>query len=486
MPLRRPIVVLLMLALTVVGLAGGASAGGPSSTAELRERLAQERHEGLVAARSGVAGLPWLGRPASPSAFGSARGIRQVSAQDVAPAPGSEPDTQTEPDIAMDPNDPNNVVAVVQQGRFPSGGGAAGISFSASLDGGRHWRDGTLPGLTLGAGGEFDRATDPAVAFGPDGSVYANTLPFDTSDCRNGIAVNRSDDGGLTWNQPVLVQDDPSCSVFNDKNWIAVDTYAASPHLGRIYVAWFRSGPIVLRYSDDRGATWSSLRTVAGSGNGAIPMVQPNGDLTVVYQTGSIISRTSHDGGNTFDAAVNINSFQGSEPPDMRTGALPTAAVDPATGVLYAGWQDTRFRMRGLNDIVLSRSTDGGQTWSSLVRVNPDPVTSKLDHFTPDVAASNGFVHVTYRTRNNAGGPSNLVDERYIVSEDGGLTFGGELVLGPPADLDFAAESNGAFLGDYMGVAASSKFVHAVWCVSSDPGNGDPFHQTTWSGTIRK
>jgi hypothetical protein len=66
------------------------------------------------------------------------------------------------------------------------------------------------------------------------------------------------------------------------------------------------------------------------------------------------------------------------------------------------------------------------------------------------------------------------------------LTFGGELVLGPPADIDFAAESNGKFLGDYMGVAASPRFVHAVWCVSSDPGNGDPFHQTTWSGTIRK
>jgi hypothetical protein len=476
--------VLLVVPLTAAF--GAASAGGPSSTAELRDLLAQARHEALVAARSGGAGLAWLGQSATLSAFGSTRGIQQVSAQEIPPANGSEPDTQAEPDIAMDPHDPNDVVAVVQQGRFPSEGGASGISFAASLDGGRHWSDGTLPGLTLGAGGEFERATDPAVAFGPDGSVYANTLPFNTSDCRNGIAVNRSDDGGLTWNQPVLVQDDLSCSAFNDKNWIAVDTFPASPHAGRIYVAWFRSGPIVMRYSDDRGAHWSSLKTVVSSGSGAIPLVQPNGDLTVVYQTASIKALTSHDGGDSFDPAVTINSFQGSEPPDMRTGALPTAAVDPTSGVLYAGWQDTRFRTRGLNDIVLSRSTDGGQTWSSLVRVNPDPVTSKLDHFTPDVAASNGFVHVTYRTRNNAGGPSNLVDERYIVSEDGGLTFGGELVLGPPADLDFAADSNGKFLGDYMGVAASSRFVHAVWCASSDPGNGDPFHQTTWSGTVRK
>ena len=63
----------------------------------------------------------------------------------------------------------------------------------------------------------------------------------------------------------MLVQSD--CSAFDDKNWIAVDTFPSSPHFGRIYVAWDRfSGvlqPEVLRYSDDHGQTWSGLVTIS-------------------------------------------------------------------------------------------------------------------------------------------------------------------------------------------------------------------------------
>jgi hypothetical protein len=32
---------------------------------------------------------------------------------------------------------------------------------------------------------------------------------------------------------------------------------------------------------------------------------------------------------------------------------------------MYAVWQDTRFNPSGLNDIVLSMSTDGGARWSA-------------------------------------------------------------------------------------------------------------------------
>ncbi|MBA3552760.1 MAG: exo-alpha-sialidase [Actinobacteria bacterium] len=441
----------------------------------------------LVSWLLAVPGAPAVASDA-PSAFGRARGVQEISEQGVPPAPGSEPDTEVEPDIAVDPNDPNIVVAVVQQGRYPSGGGSVGPGFATSHDGGRRWVEGNLPGLTEATGGEFDRATDPAVAFGPDGSVYANTLPFNDGNCRNGIAVQRSDDGGLTWGDPVLAQDDLSCSFFNDKNWIAVDTFPGSPHFGRVYTAWYRSGPIVLRYSDDRGETWGPLRTVSSSGTGAIPVVQPGGDLTVVYDAfGAMRSVTSHDGGNTFDPAVTINTFQGHDPPDMRTGALPAAAIDRTTGVLYAVWQDGRFRSDGLNDTVISTSSNGGRSWSPLVRVNPDPGNSELDHFTPDVAALDGFVHVTYRTRDNEGGPSKFVGERYIHSEDGGATFEGELVLGPPTNLDYAAEAGGKFLGDYMGVTTSGRAAHAVWNVASRPPQpGAEYHQTTWSAVIRQ
>src|SRR5205807_1388856 len=147
-------------------------------------------------------------------------------------------------------------------------------------------------------------------------------------------------------------------------------------------------------------------------------------------------------------------------------------------------WQETRFRCAGHNDIVISQSSDDGATWSALQPVNgPDPNGQVLDHFTPDVAAYGGNVHVTYRTRDFAGkAPSEFVDERYIVSTDGGATFGGEMVLGPPADLKYAAEVVGgrAFLGDYMGVVANADVAHADWCVALFEKNSR-YNQTLWA-----
>ena len=412
----------------------------------------------------------------------------QISADTLVGPAGSQDDTQAEPAVAIDPNDPTVVVAVFQQGRF-SDGGSADPGFATSHDGGVTWVTGNLPNLTVAVGGPFERASDPAVAFGPDGAVYAATLPFNDSDCRSGVAVQRSDDGGLSFGAPVFAEDDFTCGIFNDKNWITVDTATGSPHLGRLYLVWDQlqstGAPIVLRYSDDHGVTWSPLVTVSSaSGVGVIPLVQPNGALTLVYEEyppSVEVSQTSHDGGVTFDPPVTIDTFQGTGPPDVRTGGLPAAAVDPITGALHAVWQDGRFRSDGLNDIVVSSSVDGGASWGTVRVVNR---ASTRDHFTPAVAAHGGFVHFLFRSRRNR---SPRVDARYVVSADGGVTFDRERRLGRMADLRYAAIAGGqAFLGDYMGLAASADAAHAVWCLSSRPRDTPPPHQTTWAATISR
>jgi hypothetical protein len=288
--------------------------------------------------------------------------------------------------------------------------------------------------------------------------------------------------------------------VSNDKEWITVDTFPASPHFGRIYVVWSRitgnSEPLQIRHSDDRGRTWTSRVQLSGnrSGVGALPLVQPNGDLTVVYTNlnglpNRGVARTSRDGGRTFAAEVVIGDNLASSPPDLRVGEfLVTATVDPVTGDLHAGWADTRFRSDGLNDVLVWKSANGGTSWSGPVKVNRDGSGSGIDKFTPDVAAHGGVVHVTYRTRTREGDRySNLVHTAYQISSDGGRSFGAPFRLGARTTLRWAAEASGRwFLGDYQGVAATARRAYAVWCRASRPPDDGAYHQTTWAAAVER
>jgi hypothetical protein len=493
--------------IATVTLAAFAAAGPARAATAPQADTAYQRALRQDAARQarmdarGPAGnrLPARGSVASPAIFQDLENVQQISRDTVK---GGELDTQVEPDLAMDPNNADNVVAVVQQGRFKTGG-SADPGFAASLDGGATWAHGNLPGLTRAVGGFFDRGSDPTVVFGPDHTAYATTIDFSFGhkNCPSAVSVQWSHDGGLSWSQPVFPENDRSCDVFNDKNWLGVDTNPSSPFYGRLYLVWSlfsaTGGAPVLRYSDDNGETWSSLINMAGPGTeaeGLLPLIRSNGDLTIVYdQTiGSQdfeVAQTSTDGGLTFGAPVVIAEFLGAGDPGLRTGGLPAAAIDPTNDDMYVVWQDTRFRSDGHNDTVISKSTDGGATWSALTRVNgTDPSGQVLDHFTPDVAAYGGVVHVTYRTRDFEGKtPSDFVEERYIVSTDGGATFGGELILGPPTDLKYAAVVFGgrAFLGDYVGVVANADVAHVDWCVARFAKNSR-YHQTLWSATIER
>ncbi len=229
-------------------------------------------------------------------------------------------------------------------------------------------------------------------------------------------------------------------------------------------------------------------------GQGALPLVQPNGDLAVVYEDAigppfRLYAQTSHDGGLTFTRPRIIARDEWRESHGMRTGfGIPAAAVDPVTGEIFVVWQDGRFRSP-LNDIFLVRSADG-RTWGAPVRVNQDPEESQIDHLTSVVAAFAGDVHVTYFTRDDSLGISRFLNERYIVSHDGGVTFGNETVVGDPIDLAYAASvfnlqgGLDRFLGDYNGIAAGPGGVRIVWCRASRPPHPETYHQTTWTATL--
>ena len=420
-----------------------------------------------------------------------------------------QPDTEIEPSIAANPKNSANVVAVFQVGRVDAGGDADN-GFAASFDGGQTWTDGLLPGLTTDGPhpGPFDRASDAVVAFGPDGTVYANSLVFDDSSSNglpSGMAVNVSKDGGRTWSDAVILESD-SIGGLNDKNWIVVDQSSApGHHQGRVYVVWDRIASVEYSYCDsscDQPGNWSSDVTAAstgqtngwytlypGQGIGAIPLVLNDGSLMVVLQSlnGNPITVNTGDQPN-FDpngtpivqvtapsagsvpwpaplpftqVPVTVGEYHSANGvPEQRAGSLPTAAVDPKTNQIYVGWEDSSFRTKdGRNDAVFVTSTDGGTTWSPARTIDPDKDGSYLDDYNTALAVGgDGIVRAMYRQRLESGSTfSKTIDTYYSQSADGGATWSAPLKVDTQAtDVDYAAFSRGgAFEGDYNELAAA-------------------------------
>ena len=421
-------------------------------------------------------------------------------------APSSDcydPDAAAEPAIAVNPADPANVISVYQQGRISSGGDA-GNGYSVTFDGGQTWTDGNFPHLTAAAGGPYERSSDPVVAFLPDGSAIA------TGDAVNfgagsptAIATWHSLDGGLHWKDPVLITVDvahlpgPEPLAVDDKSWIAVDLRSGpGHHLGRVYVTWFRLGcqvcTVNAAYSDDEGATWQTGPAGTGfvvepvSEAISLPFVLPNGDLAVLAEDNLEAQATSTDriridlapgagavptGGNLLFTSQHQVAVQRFNFPrqlaeaDYSLAATVDANTDSAApnGRIYAVWADSSMRSDLVNDAFLSRSDDGGSTWTTPVRVNGGPTNDNVGHLaaTPAVL-EDGTVLVGYRLRqesaaSDGSGSSLQVNTMVQVSRDHGATFGSPMKVNTVVDdVGFAAVSHGGpFLGDYDQIAAS-------------------------------
>jgi hypothetical protein len=459
------------------------------------------------------------------------------------------PNSEVEPQIAADPTNANNLVAVWQQDRW-SGAGARGLGIGVSLNGGLTWTNSIVPKIDLPSGGtsalgtDLKRATDPWVSIGPDGTVYVSSLslttaggsgsrPVDTAVVSITARINLASPTKLNWNDPVVVQRNNTATVAfdqaNDKESVTADPL----HPGTAYMVWdqfdfpggdasffaghtlaFRGDGLFSRTTDG-GATWDAARPIfdplaneftighqivvmpAGSAHpgrlvDTFELGQGSGKQPVQAGSQSIAVMISDDRGLTWTAPIEVGTafFLPISDPDtggpVRVGEpIPDVAVDPGNGNLYVTWLDSRFNNFQHDDVLLSSSTDGGQTWSVPIKVNQTPATGpdgNQQAFIPSVAvASNHTVAVTYYDFRNNTSAAGVPTDYWIAHADGGTdptnpanwaANGDQRLTNASFNMEEAAQSRGFFVGDYEGlVTTGNKFLALFVQAGLEAGN---------------
>jgi hypothetical protein len=377
--------------------------------------------------------------------------------------------TSTNPEevtIAINPVDPQNLVA---------GANIRYVYFST--DGGRDWTQGTLSS-TYGVYG------DPCLIFDALGNAYYGHLsnPSGGTSWLDRIVVQKSTDGGRSWDNGAGIG--LNGVKDQDKEWLAADR-TNSPFRNNLYCAWTEfdaygsvattdSTRILFSRSTDGSLNWSAPVRVSDRGGdcvdadntveGAVPAVGPNGEVYIAWSgpLGIMFDRST-DGGATWGRDVSIAPQPGgwdfAVPGISRCNGLPVTACDvsssPFRGRIYVLWSDQRNGLEN-TDIFCVRSTDGGNTWGGMVKVNDD--LTSTHQFFPWLAVDEvtGYLHVAFYDRRQTTG--NTTEVSLARSTDGGATFQNTIV----SSSTFFPTSS-IFFGDYIGIDARGGRVHPIW-----------------------
>jgi len=320
---------------------------------------------------------------------------------------------------------------------YPQYGGVPGCPTCAnptqilqiSNDHGTNWGS---PTIIYPAGSATGGQWDSQIAVDPvDGrTVYASWMQDNKSD----IIVAKSTDLGATWTYVVA----DATNSGTDKPILAVrgqDVYVVYNHAQTIWSA----------SSHDGGQTFAEIKvnqngklgwSLAGGGT-----VTPNGDVFFAWagyagnggakaKVNLFISKST-DGGTSWSTnLIDVSS----SPPDCSAfncgwaflGGQMVMTSD-ASGNLYALW-NAGADPASPERIYFSKSTNGGNTWSTKFDVSSAP--SGTHHAFPAIAATgNGDVRISWMDARAANGGMDKWNVYYRSSSNGGSTWTSEVDL---------------------------------------------------------
>ncbi len=323
---------------------------------------------------------------------------------------------------------------------------------------------------------------DPCLVFDGSGNLYYGHLSV-ASYWIDRIVIQRSTNHGVSFN-------DGAGIGFNnpknqDKEWIGVDM-TSSPYHGSVYVTWTEfdsygssnpadSSRIRFSRSTDQGLTWSPAVTVSdvsgdcidsdNTDEGAVPCVGPDGQVYVSWAGPlGLMFDKSTNGGTTWGNDIFVSDIPGgwdfAVSGIYRANGLPITACDtgsssPHKGSIYINWSDQRNGTEN-TDVFFVKSTDGGNTWTSPLKVNDDNTTRHQFFTWMTIDQTTGFIYCCFYDRRNT--TSAATDVFVARSTDGGDTFENFKV----SESSFTPTS-GIFFGDYTNIAAYNRMVYPMW-----------------------
>jgi len=385
--------------------------------------------------------------------------------------------TQTEPLIVRHPSNSNILFASANTINFSTGFISEGVY--VTTNGGQLWYGSdTCNGSPI----TFHHG-DPGIAIDKDGRFHLVRLGPEFSP---GIYAHFSANNGTAWSSQRTLQQE-----FVDRGTVTSDVDMSSSFFGRTYAAWIwlnQPYPVVCVFTTDGGQTWTAPAQVnnpAPRSLGAEITTGPNGTVNICWARVISISPFTEDfvgfasstnGGASWtvlENAFDMNGIAGTFPSkgNIRVNGLPRIDTDktggPRNGWIYIATAQRNLSPAGSDpDIILNRSTNGGVTWSSGIRVNQDAVSnSKFQYFPAIHVDDSGGVNVLYYDDRNTTSDSSGV---YLSrSTDGGNTWNDYQI----SDHHFRPQPIGGlgqgYQGDNIGLTSVGDTLWPVWMDNS-------------------
>jgi subtilisin-like proprotein convertase family protein len=430
---------------------------------------------------------------------------RNTASTDV-PAPnGYDGEIQ----IAVNHRNTNQMVAAANT--FGSAGAACNNNQTQAIfyssNGGTTWDYTCAPSnnvFALGTCSGTVFGSDPALYWNDNNEVFLNFMLLcgTATTTQYSMVVARSADGGATWVKQGIIKNAWATGTLEDKNFYAVDNTSTSPFYGRHYTCWDRSNNEKFGFSSNNGVTWTEVdlpaAPVGGIDLGCEIAVQKNGTVHVVWESLTCGANCtdermwytrSTNGGVSWSAPVqvhdhNLTGFSGANSPPVadQRGIAPFGAIDvdnsggACDGTLYATYGDYTSGGATETDIWVTRSTNGGTTWLTPVKVNDDGLANRTQfHPFLQVDQSNGSVVVSWHDARND--VNNRKVEYYVTrSTNCGVSFEANTKASQPSTefnnsgISYTDENttdnpnrNPNQYGEYMGLDVKNGKAYMAW-----------------------